>query len=274
VGGKVFAPHGWSECIADYNSRVDVGKRLTEPYHLLGITHRKTEKLRKLLLKPVYDKARAGWRAAMSEKRQLQLEAQSLSGANMWMECGPMADELCVEQLQNRTDNLPPKVWRALFQWHALGKARFALPKGQEKETEQECGRVGKNRSICKDKITNDLDHACDNCICIRNEKHQAAAGAIVVLAQRAGFSATMKGTIAGSELRGDITIQGMEMRPVMLDFSSVTPLNTTVYKKEKTGKRGQKLPKGYFDILKHMRVAQEKKKAKYELLCDSVTRS
>jgi hypothetical protein len=55
----------------------------------------------------------------MTDERKVQLEAQSLAGANMWLESGPMSNELSIAQFRVRGDNMPPRVWRALFQRHA-----------------------------------------------------------------------------------------------------------------------------------------------------------
>jgi hypothetical protein len=270
VSKRDCRPQGWDECVEDYNSRVAPEHQLKGTYWELSLAHIKKEKLRKHLLAPVYEKARSEWKELMTDERKIQLEVQSLAGANLWLESGPMSDELGVAPFRDRGDYMPPRVWRALFQRHALGAKKYDLPFGQERE-EQQCGRVAKNCTICKDTIFNDLDHATDMCRSMRNEKHQAGAGAIVALAQRAGLSATMKGTIAGTTLRGDVTIHGLHVRPIVLDFANVTPLNTKIYKRDSKDDEGKKWKAGEFDVLRHLREVQDRKKKKYATLCEGV---
>ncbi len=75
-----------------------------------------------------------------------------------------------------------------------------------------------------------------------------------MVVAQRAGLSATMKGTIPGTERYGDVTIHALDMRPIIVDFASMTPLNTVVHARELTDGGGRKRKERSLDILLHMR--------------------
>jgi hypothetical protein len=96
--------------VDDYNKRVELSDQLVGEYYQLGIKHAKTSKLRQLLLASVYKKLRGELKAKMTRERLIQLEAQSLAGANMWMESRRMEDELGIGASWERSENMPPQV--------------------------------------------------------------------------------------------------------------------------------------------------------------------
>ena len=207
--------------------------------------------IRRRLMLRVYEKKRDQWLSSLTAQGRVQQAAQSMSAANLWM-------MHAVESWEDgRCREMPAKLFRLLLCRRMISGNRFGfqnLRMGQVFE----CGRVGKNGSICRDSQSPDCFHSSDMCRMIRYEKHQKGVGGLVMAANGCGLSAQPKGHIPGSTKRADVEFDVWDGRPLLLDLACLTPLNTPVN------------ARGEFDIVKHLRDEQQEKFDKYSALASA----